>query len=72
MIAAGRMVQATEAVRELRASLALTRVRMVGVHVGLQVWDCPGHGPLRLVELGSLHPASAQELAALVRKGALA
>lgn len=72
MIAAGRMVQAAEAARELRAALELTRVRMAGVHVGSRVWDCPGHGPLRLVELGAVHPVSAHELAVLVRKGARA
>lgn len=72
MFAAGRTVQAAEAARELKASLTLTRVRMAGVHVGLRVWDCPEYGPLRLVELGAVHPVSAQELALLVRRGAMA
>ncbi|MBW1604415.1 hypothetical protein JJV70_20375 [Streptomyces sp. JJ66] len=69
VIADGRVGEAEGAVAELRAALAAAGVCVPGVHVDRRVWDAPEHGVVRLVELGSMLPGGARELAAVVRRG---
>ncbi|MEE1928245.1 hypothetical protein V1J52_08565 [Streptomyces sp. TRM 70351] len=72
MIAGGLAADAECAAEELREALAGAGVSLPGVHADPRVWDDPGRGPVRLVELGSVLPGTARHLAGLVRKGAVA
>lgn len=72
MIAAGLADEAARAAEELRDALCAAGVHMYAVRLDPYVWDDQRHGPLRLVELGSVHPAAARQLADLVRKGSRA